>query len=139
MGDERTREGGESANAAPSAAPAPDEEVQPESPAENGSDERQEVPTDQTPSFWRSGLEGAWPVFLGLLPALATLLSLIFVIRPSWRPVEPPQARGVEIKDVVLAERQRTLADGEEVTVVYYDVEAVGYDADKIVVATEWI
>jgi hypothetical protein len=87
---------------------------------------------------WRSVLKGAWPVFLAGLPALVTLAALTFDLFPSLRPVVPPEVRRVEVTEAAVVERNRTLPD-EEVTVVFFAVEAVGYDADAITVATLWM
>ena len=77
-------------------------------------------------------------MFLVGLPALVTLVGLAFDLFPGLRPVTPPELRRVKIANAAVVERNRTLADGEEVNVIFFEAEAVGYDADKIAVATAW-
>jgi hypothetical protein len=112
----------------------------------NGADGRRSGAADQAgqTSAGDRGSAGdyfksAWPVFLAGLPALVTLVALTFDLFPALRPVTPPEVRRVQVSNAAVVERQRTQPDGEVVNVVFFDVEAVGYDADGIEVATLWI
>ena len=71
---------------------------------------------------------------LGILPLW------LFALFPELRPWAPPEERRVSISDAKVAERRFTLPDDrEEVTVVTFNAEVIGYAADHITVATLWI
>jgi hypothetical protein len=75
-----------------------------------------------------------------LTPLLAFATLWLFAFFPWLRPWTPPEERRVSIDNAVVAERRFTLPEsGEEVTVVTFDAEAVGYAADPISVATLWL
>jgi hypothetical protein len=75
-----------------------------------------------------------------LTPLLAFVTLWLFALFPWLRPWTPPEERRVSIDNAVVAERRFTLPEsGEEVTVVTFDAEAVGYAADPITVATLWL
>jgi hypothetical protein len=73
--------------------------------------------------------------------ALLGFLALwLFALFPELRPWAPYEERRVSISDAKVAERRFTRPDdGEEVTVVTFTAEVVGYAADHITVATLWI
>ncbi len=75
-----------------------------------------------------------------LTPLLAFATVWVFAFFPWLRPWTPPEERRVSIANAVVAERRFTLPEsGEEVTVVTFDAEAVGYAANPITVATLWL
>jgi hypothetical protein len=86
-------------------------------------------------------LKGVWPVFLAGLPALVTLIALSLRLFPWLEPTPPPEVRSVTITELVFGERNRDLGDGVIANVVFFEVEAVGYnaedDADDITV--DWL
>ena len=76
---------------------------------------------------------------IAVITGLLAILGLLFDLFPPLRPVEPPVVRRVEIASAAIVERRRTLPDDIVVDVVFFQVEAIGYDADKIRVSTLWI
>jgi hypothetical protein len=86
----------------------------------------------------------SWPILAfvaALVTPLVTFITLWLLALVPWlRPWEPLEERRVSISDARAAERRLTLpGDREEVTVVTFNAEAVGYAADPIAVATLWI
>jgi hypothetical protein len=79
--------------------------------------------------------------FMAVGAALLGFLALwLFALVPELWPWAPYEERRVSISDAKVAERRFTRPDdGEEVTVVTFTAEAVGYAADRITVATLWI
>jgi hypothetical protein len=86
-------------------------------------------------------LKGAWPLFLAGLPALVTLIALSLRLFPWLEPTPPPEVRSVTITELALGERNREFEDGVIANVVFFEVEAVGYDAqeDDDDIAVDWL
>jgi hypothetical protein len=84
-----------------------------------------------------SALKTSWPILLSGLPALVTLLALMFSLFPWLEPVPPPDVRGVSVSELVLGERNKDLGDGRVAHSVFFEVETVGYDAEDI--AVDWL
>src|SRR5215211_5787382 len=73
-------------------------------------------------------------------PFLAFLSVWLFALFPWLWPWSPAEERRVSISEATVAERRFVLPeDREEVTVVTFNAEAVGYAANNITVATLWI
>src|SRR5215204_4918649 len=83
----------------------------------------------------------AFGAFNAIPTAILGFLSLwLFVFFPWLRPWEPPVERKVTIANVTIAEPRFTFPSTQEpMTVVLFDVEAVGYDAVPLEVATLWL
>jgi hypothetical protein len=86
-------------------------------------------------------LTAIWTVVKDSPAALITIGSLwLFAIVPSLRPWQPPEEQGVTISNVRIAERRLTHPETrEEVTVVFFNAEVIGYDRKEIQVATLWM
>ena len=80
--------------------------------------------------------------FIKAVPAslLAFVTVWLFAFFPWLRPWTPQESRQVSIANAAVAERAFTRPESrEEVTVVTFEAESVGYAADPITVATMWI
>jgi hypothetical protein len=87
-------------------------------------------------SNWRF-LKGSWPALVAGVPALVTLVALMFSLFPWLEPAPPPEVRSVTITQLVLGERNKALDDGRVANSVFFEVETVGYDAENI--AVDWL
>lgn len=80
------------------------------------------------------GFVAGVPFFATLTGILLTLVNVLFILRPEWKP-EVTQVREVTVTDLKVAERGRVGEDGVRGNTIFYDISAIGYDADDITVA----
>ncbi len=93
---------------------------------------------------WRQAVAGllagaATLATAGPASIVAIITVWIFAIFPGLRPWEPPAEQKLTVSNAVVAERNLTLADREERTAIYFDIEAIGYDRQPVLVATLWL
>jgi hypothetical protein len=83
-------------------------------------------------------LNWLWGLVKAVPPSILAFLSLwLFVFFPWLRPWEPPVERRIAISDLVLGERDKDLGDGRIANAIFFEVEALGYDADDV--AVDWL
>jgi len=93
---------------------------------------------------WRQAVAGllagaATLATAGPASIVAIITVWIFAIFPGLRPWEPPAEQKLTVSNAVVAERNHTMADREERTAIYFDIEAIGYDRQPVLVATLWL
>jgi len=99
------------------------------------------------PTWWRSALGAGWPAFLAAVPAVAVLIGITFQLFPWLGEPEFGNVRHVAFTDMKNPEgvgtpefvERTSSSDGTPVSVVFFQVEATGYNVDDLAVASVWI